>query len=291
MPDQVLLTVAYTGELDVVYELREQHQVLTFGRDETRCNIVIWSAINGSDLSRVAGQIWRMGDELWFRNLSTRHELYLEVPGHPSIDPLPPRTPSGADPGWARSIPAPLAYIQAPGGCELEVRQQRDAAAPASDLDVAGTDTVRAPEVPERLLPIAAALCEPLFSGGRLPATYSEISRRIGEASIKRVRNLVGELRDLYVREIPQLWEKVRERQRREDAELRVRGVPTLHHGVWVYPTPDDRPSDVPDGPAAPAMALPDYYEVAYLLVRRRLITASDVGRLLYQKQDGRHSS
>src|SRR5664279_1257267 len=50
-----------------------------FGRDDG-CDIVIWSAINGTDLSRVAGRIWRMEGELWVRNLSSRHELQVVQP-------------------------------------------------------------------------------------------------------------------------------------------------------------------------------------------------------------------
>jgi hypothetical protein len=279
MSDQVLLTVVYTGEPDEVFEFHQEQQARTFGRDEIHCDIVIWSAINGSELSRVAGHIWRMGSELWVRNLSTKHELYLEMPGHPSVEPLPPRSVSAADPGWARSIPGPAAFVRAPGGCELDVRQQRtDAALPDSRL--AGADTIHAPEIPERFRAVAAALCEPLLRGGRLPATYSEIAQRVGDPSVKRIRNIVANLCEPYLMEIPLLNEKALERRRCEQAELELIADTTVQHGVRVFRSNGAPPADDRDRARVRALALPDYYEVAHLLVRRHLITVADLARL-----------
>src|SRR5690349_21031192 len=106
----VLLTVVYTDEPDETFEFRSEGQGVVFGRGDG-CDIVIWSAINGRELSRAAGRIWRMDDELWLRNLSTRHELYLDVPDSPAGPPLRPRHDTADDLGPACSIPAPLAYI------------------------------------------------------------------------------------------------------------------------------------------------------------------------------------
>jgi hypothetical protein len=270
-----LLTVVSVDEPDETFEFRDDGQALRFGRDDTQCDLVVWSAVNGRELSRVAGRIWRMEGELWLRNLSTRHELYVETPTGPPPPPLRPRQPIAEDPGPACSIPAPLAVVRGPAGCELLVRQRLAAEAlpPAPD----GSDTVRVPPVPDHLRPIAAALCEPLLLGGHLPATYHEIAQRTGTPPGKRVRNLVTELCQPYLAEVPQLRQRIAERQQREEAELAA-GRPTLHGGVWRFGG-----SPVP-GPADQlrrrALALPDYYEIAHLLVRRRLITAADVARL-----------
>src|SRR5688572_9881175 len=102
MTGNALLTVVYTGEPDEVFEFPDDGgRGRTFGRDDG-CDIVIWSALNGARLSRVAGRIWRMESELWLRNLSTYHELYVEVPGRPAEPPLPPRYEDPLDPGPAR---------------------------------------------------------------------------------------------------------------------------------------------------------------------------------------------
>lgn len=276
-----LLTVVYTGEPDETFEFRREGQAALFGRDDVHCDIVIWSAINGQELSRIAGRIWRMDHELWLRNLSTRHDLYLEVPGSPAEQPLPPRQELPEDPGPARSIPAPLAFIRGPAGCELLVCQQRGAyAGTAPQLN--GEQTLRLPPVPAHLKPVVAALCEPLLDGGQLPATYSEIAQRTGLPAGKRMRNLVAELCQPYVAEVPQLRRRIIERRQREEAELALPADPKLQHGIWSFDT------NGPEKPAEPAeirrrraLALPDYYEVAHLLVRRRLVATTDVAALL----------
>lgn len=141
--------------------------------------------------------------------------------------------------------------------------------------------TLRVPPVPAALRPVAAALCEPLLDGGRLPATYSEIAQRTGLPPGKRIRTLVAQLCQPYVTEVPELQERIVERRRHEERELALPADPTLHHGVWTFDTTgqsvDQEPADVR---RRRALALPDYYEVAHLLVRRRLVTAADVALL-----------
>jgi hypothetical protein len=272
----VVLTVVYTGEPDEVFEFPYEGNARLFGRDDSRCDIVIWSAINGTDLSRVAGRIWRMDDELWVRNLSQRHEVHVNVPNMPPEPPLPPRRDDGLDPGPARSIPGEMAYVRAPGGCELQVRQLRSS---APDLDEgAGSNlTFRVPPVPEELQLVAIALCAPLLAGGQMPAAYSEITRRAGTGSLKRTRTMVAELCRLYVAEVPHLRQRIVERRLQEEDELRLPADPRLRGGVWTYEAPPDRAEEAEDLRRRRALALPDYYEVAHLLVRRRLVTATDL--------------
>jgi hypothetical protein len=279
MPAETLLTVVYTDAPDEVFEFPDEHHAIVFGRDERRCDLVIWSAINGTELSAVAGRIWRMDDELWVRNLSTSHDLRIELPGHPPLEPLPPRNTATPDPGWARSIPHPVAYLLAPGGCELVVRQQRSAGLP--DPALTDGDTIRLPPVPEHLRLVAAALCEPLIHGGRLPAPYHQIASRIQDPSRRRVRNLVAELCQVYIEELPELANRMIERRRREVLELELPVSPTLRGGVWVFPAVDPPPvEERAELRRRRALALPDYYELAHLLVRRRLVTPADLAQL-----------
>jgi hypothetical protein len=242
--------------------------------------VVIWSAINGRELSRVAGRIWRMEDELWLRNLSLRHELYIRVPGTPPPPPLRPRLDTQDDPGPACAIPGPVAYVLGPGGCELLVYQRRVARSEVQ-LDLPGEQTFSVPPVPDGLRMIAAALCEPLLNGGQLPATYKEVAERTGTPEGKRTRNQVGDLCRLYVEEVPELRLRIIERRQKEEQELALPADPELRRGVWHFGrVDDDAESDPPDVRRRRALALPDYYEVAHLLVRRRLITLNDVRKL-----------
>ncbi|WP_432838769.1 FHA domain-containing protein [Dactylosporangium sp. CA-092794] len=279
MSEPLLLTVVYVGQPDEVFEFRREHQRMSFGRDDG-CDIVIWSALNGAELSRVAGYIWRMEGELWLRNVSSAHDMWVEEPGTaPEL--LRTRRAEGWDPGAARSIGATLANVKAPGGCELLIRQTAGGVA-ARDPDEAGDlATVRMPPVPERLRPVAAALCEPLLDGGQLPATYREVSLRLGTHTQKQVRTLVAELCQRYEREVPLLHERVSERRRREERELALTGTAQLRRGVWTFdPDTAKEPEEEQEVRRRRALALPDYYEVAHLLVRRRMITAGDVQRL-----------
>lgn len=268
--------VVYTGEPDELFEFVTEGQGRFFGRDDHVCDIVIWSAINGTELSRIAGRIWRMDDELWVRNVSLTHELHVTGAVGPPEPPLPPRRDDVPDPGPARSIPGPTAMITGPGGCELLVRQlsRRDFPVPSARI---GTSTVSLPPVPPELRPVAAALCEPLLLGGQFPAAYSEVTRRAQTGSLKRSRTLVGQLCALYVAEVPTLVERAG-----EPIADRVGGPalnPRLQAGVWTFDPPSDE-LDHRDAVGRHSLTLPDYYEVAHLLVRRRLVTARDVERL-----------
>lgn len=277
--DEPLLTAAYTAEPDVVHSFSTEGAGLHFGRDDTACQIAIWSAINGSELSRVAGFIWRMDGELWVRNLSSRHGLEIEVPHRPRESALPPRRDDGVDRGPARSLPAPVTYLRAPGGCELLVRQYGTSVGPPQPPTSNGEETTRLAPLPDDLRATAAALCEPLLGGGQLPASYGQIEERTGAGSIKRVRNQVSRLCNLYADEVPTLRARVGRRMERELHDLGIDGDPQLRSGVWTFPTAD---ADEPTAELVRrrALALPDYYEIAHLLVRHGLVTPADVASL-----------
>jgi hypothetical protein len=275
MPDSPLLTVSFPDRSEV-FEFRRERQTMTFGRDE-RCDIVVPSA--GDDLSRLAGAIWRAQDELWVRNLSYAHELHIEIPGAPAAEPLRTRREDDGDPGFARAVDADVAYLRAPGGCLLLIQQSRQLIAEA-DVGGGNRATLRVSPVPDDLRPVAAALCEPLLDGGRLPAAYSEIVRRLGGPTLRQVRNLIDRLCRLYENEVPVLAAKVAERRRREEDDLAVGATPVLRNGVWVFPVAARHSALTDERIRRRALALPDYYEVAHLLVRRRLITSGDVHAL-----------
>jgi hypothetical protein len=246
---------------------------MTFGRDD-QCDIVIRT--EGIDLSRLAGAIWREHDELWLRNLSYSHELWLDVPGQPPGEPMGIR--HGHHPGFARAVGAELAYLRGPRGCLLVCQQNWQAADAVADQPAA--NTLRVSPVPPDLRPVAAALCEPLLDGGRLPAAYSEIVRRLDGPGLKQVRGLVERLCRHYEDEVPELAARAAERRRRQEDELAVGAEPVLRNGVWVFPASAREPDEASQRIRRKALALPDYYEVAHLLVRRRLVTGADVAAL-----------
>jgi hypothetical protein len=292
-----LLTVTYTGEPDVVFDFAREGVSRLFGRDDAVCDIVVWSGINGRDLSRVAGRIWRMDGELWLRNLSTTHELQLTLPGMPPEQPLRRRRDEHAR-GEARSIPAPLCTVTGPDGCELLVRQLTDPSPGEVFSYGLGTATApRVPEVPADLKPVAAALCEPLLAGGYLPASDREVMARIGEPSLRRVRGLVGGLCLHYTDASPELRQRVVQRMLREREQLGLPRDPQLHRGVWTFGTGPDTASqpagDVQELEAnrRKALALPDYYEVAQLLVSHFRVTAADVTACLPTREVGHDHS
>jgi hypothetical protein len=268
----ITLTVTRSDHSEI-FEFRHELQRMTFGRND-HCDIVIGT--DGVDLSRLAGEIWRQDDELWVRNLSYSHELWIDVPGQPPGDPLSVRF--GSHPGFARAIGAELASIRGPRGCLMVCRQDWQAAAPASDGST--VSTLRVSPVSSELRPVAAALCEPLLDGGRLPAAYSEIVRRLGGPSLKQIRTLVERLCGLYEAQAPELAARTAERRRRQDEELAVGVEPVLRNGVWTFPDLVPQSDEDAQRRRRNALALPDYYEVAHLLVRRRLITAADVAAL-----------
>ena len=151
MPQDPVLAVWYLYEPDEKFYFDSDGDRITFGRDDD-CDLIIFSAINGELLSRCAGRIWRMEGELWVRNLSEKHELWIVQPGLPPLPPLPPRDPARPDPGAAQSIPGDLTYVQGPDGCVLVVAQQRaEPAFPAVQVPTATTDYhVRTNSIPPR---------------------------------------------------------------------------------------------------------------------------------------------
>ncbi|MFB9319213.1 hypothetical protein [Cryptosporangium minutisporangium] len=218
-----------------------------------------------------------MEGELWVRNLSEKHELWIVQPGLPPLPPLPPRNPARPDPGAAQSIPGELTYVQGPDGCVLVVAQQRVEPALPTVLDDRPTTSI--PPVPPDLRPVAAALCEPLLRGKQLPASYEEVQRRLVTRSRKQIRDLVRRLCGLYLTEVPELRERVEARRRLEERELGLPAAPTVvHKGIRVFAAAEaEEDAEIR---RRRALTLPDYYEVAHLLVRRRTITADDL-RLL----------
>ena len=283
---QPLLTVAYSGEPDVVFEFSDDGQSRRFGRDDVVCEIVIWSALNGSALSRVAGRIWRMDGELWLRNLSGRHELHLQMPGMPPEQPLRPRRDPQAR-GEARSIPGSLCTVSAPEGCELQVRQIREPDPQVLDFGLPDPTVSAVPPVPAALMPIAAALCEPLLRGAYLPASYRAVMARTGEPSLKTVRRLVGELCQYYTETAPALHHRVVERMLREQRQLGIAQDPQLRHGIWTFGQPSEggRSEDY-ELARRRALALPEYYEVARMLVSHYRVTTADVQGVLPPRFD-----
>lgn len=257
LPVEPRLTVVYSGEADEVFEFPSDGCRRTFGRDDERCDIVIWSAINAVHLARVAGVIFRMDGELWIRNVAESHALQLWVPGRPPEPELPPRRSAG-ERGAARSIPGPVCWIVGPDGCELLVRQD---AARTPDLrekgraSVAGASgpsaptTSAVPPVPEHLRPVAVAVCAPLLRGSRFPATYSEVAATLRLRSPRSARRLVEALCEHYPTSSKPLVECA------QPPELVVPGVGRV-------------------------LSLPVYYDVAHLLVNHHRVDARDLGLL-----------
>jgi hypothetical protein len=167
-----------------------------FGRDDDVCQIAIWAEIGDVSLSRVAGELWCAGGDLWVRNLSTSHELVVRGGGRPQW--LARREPGSR--GAACSLPATGAAILAPttGDWRLDaVRLGTEAA--GLELDVA---TVRVEPVPERFVDVALALCAPLLERGDTPATYDEIARGLG-ISRRQARRHVEQLCEHYRDTLP----------------------------------------------------------------------------------------
>jgi hypothetical protein len=269
--DDHLLTVAATACPESVRELPLDRSSVSFGRSPT-CDLVFES---GTDrLSAVAGVIWRMDDELWVRNVSTSHDLDVVVPNRPPQPPLPPRLMT-QDRGAARSIPSGLAYVLGPDGCSLVVRQELVGG--GSPVDDQSGRTLRMPPVPEDLRPVAAALCEPLLDGRNLPASYAQITARAGLGSRKATRIRVERLLQLYAGESDDLSRQMNERRERERARLSA-GTPILRQGVWQFGTTTGLAVDEQERRSA--LALPDYFELAHLLVRRGLVSITDLTML-----------
>jgi hypothetical protein len=197
----------------------------------------------------------------------------------PPEQPLRPRRDEYAR-GEARSIPAPLCTVSGPDGCELLVRQIHQPSAELFDFGLPDVTFSAVPEVPDALRPLAAALCEPLLAGGYLPASYREVMSRVAEPSMKTVRRRIGDLCRYYADASPQLRRRVMDRMLREQQELGIPEDPALRSGIWTFGA---RPAPNPDTQEAGrrrALALPEYFEVARMLVSHYRITEDDIAAL-----------
>lgn len=292
-----VIEVRNLSEPDEIVRFEREGQSRTFGRDDDVCDLVIWSALNDRRLSRVAGLLWRMDGQLWLRNLSLRHELVVTAPGGVATPTLPPR--SGVnDPGAAQALSPGTQTILGPAGCELVVRQRASVRPPrprGGRTDRGGSPsraetTSGVPEVPDRLLQVALALCEPLMTGHLVPATYRQIAQRLGIESFKRVRLLVADLCSLYESDACARYLRGEAGSQVPDggdrrAETGVGGdrEPTddvrwerSADGVWRGRT--DAVVRRPGPP--PQLSLPAYFQVAQLLVRRGLVRADHLALL-----------
>jgi hypothetical protein len=139
------------------------------------------------------------------------------------------------------------------------------------------------PEVPDKYRPLAAALCEPLLLGGRLPAAYGQVMTRLGLRSLRRLRNDVEQLCDLYTSAAPQFAQRVEDRKRRQREALGEPPVPVRHGAIFGFETVET-PAEPPAAGRAKSLSLPDYYEVAVLLVQHYRITVEDL-RLLPRQE------
>jgi hypothetical protein len=260
---------------DELFEFGTDGQSRTFGRDHEASDIVIWPAHNGTSLARRAGEIWRWGDELWIRNLATGHELDISTPGNPPEQPLRRRRDHTAR-GAACSVPAPFAIVTAPDGCFLEIRQDQISYGDEPlNYGLPEPTVAVVPEVPDEYRRLAAALCEPLLRGGRLPAAYAEVMARLKLPSLRALRRDVEALCEHYTGASAQLARRVEQRRRRQEATLGGVPDPVRHGAIYKFDAPD-----AADDSRARSLALPDYYEVAILLVRHYRITADDLALL-----------
>lgn len=277
-----LLTVTNRAALDdrgqdELYEFTVDGQRRTFGRDHEACDIIIWQAHAGRELARVAGEIWRQDDELWVRNLATQHEIGLIVPGQPPEQPL--RVRRAGFRGPACSIPAPLASIVGPDGCLLEVQQIHAPLEHSYTYGLQETTVTVVPAVPEHLRVLAAALCEPLLRGHRLPAAYSELQARLSPMKQKTIRNQTDELCAHYTAASPQLAQRMADRRRRQEAAQAPMPQPVLRGAVYRY-ADADHGGEASAAGRRKGLSLPFYFEVAHLLVRHYRITEADLALL-----------
>ena len=178
-----------------------------FGRDDDVCAIPIWEEIRRTVVSKVAGELWCMDNEMWLRNVSTAHELEVAgVDGPPQY--LPVRRPD--ERGAARSIPVPTARISAPstGSWFLTVEQLGSALEVGAGDPPSATDTLttRLGPVPPQLLAVAAALCRPVLNLNRPPASYDEVARTLGITQ-RQARRRIEELVNHYRAQLPELSE------------------------------------------------------------------------------------
>jgi len=198
-----LFKVSYSDE-EYLFSDGDRRQ---FGRDDDACAIPIWEEIRRTAVSKVAGELWCMDNEMWLRNVSTAHELEVAGPDGPPQY-LPVRRPD--ERGAARSIPVPTARISAPstGTWYLTVERLRPV------LPVGAADqpsqrnalTTRLGPVPPPLRAVAAALCEPVLVLNRPPASYDEVAKALGITQ-RQARRRIEELVNHYRSQLPDLSE------------------------------------------------------------------------------------
>jgi hypothetical protein len=178
-----------------------------FGRDDEACAIPIWEEIRRTTVSKVAGELWCMDNEMWLRNVSTAHELEVAGPDGPPQY-LPVRGPD--ERGAARSIPVPTARISAPstGSWYLTVeRLGSDHPDGAADRpSQPDTLTTRLGPIPPQLHAVAAALCQPVLTLNRPPASYDEVAKALG-ITPRQARRRIEELVNHYRAQLPELSE------------------------------------------------------------------------------------
>ncbi len=183
-----------------------------FGRDDEVCAIPIWEEIRRTAVSKVAGELWCMDNEMWVRNVSTAHELEVAgLDGPPQY--LPVRRPD--ERGAARSIPVPTATISAPstGTWYLTVERLRPIGqvGAADQSSHQNTLTTRLGPVPPQLQSVAAALCQPVLMLNRPPASYDEVAKALGITQ-RQARRRIEELVNHYRTQLPELSEDHRRR-------------------------------------------------------------------------------
>jgi hypothetical protein len=169
--------------------------------------------------------------------------------------------------GAACSIPAPFAIVTAPDGCLLEIRQDQHAyAGETLNYGLAEPTVAAVPEVPGEHRQLAAALCEPLLRGGRLPAAYAEVLARLKRPSLRALRRDVEALCEHYTGASAQLARRVEQRRRQEATLGGVAG--TVRHGAIYKFEPPDADPDAAETRGR-SLAVPDSYAGASVLVGR----------------------
>ena len=176
-----------------------------FGRDDEACAIPIWEEIRRTAVSKVAGELWCMDNEMWLRNVSTAHELEVAGPDGPPQY-LPVRRPD--ERGAARSIPVPTARISAPstGTWFLTVERLGPSVRSGSADQPSEQLTTRLGPVPPQLQAVAAALCQPVLTLNRPPASYDEVAKALGITQ-RQARRRIEELVNHYRAQLPELSE------------------------------------------------------------------------------------
>ena len=192
------------GDEDYLFSEGDRRQ---FGRDDDVCAIPIWEEIRRTAVSKVAGELWCMDNEMWLRNVSTAHELEVAGPDGPPQY-LPVRRPD--ERGAARSIPVPTARISAPSTGPWYLTVERLGSVLQAGIDdrpsQQDTLTTRLGPVPPQLRVVAAALCQPVLNLNRPPASYDEVAKALGITQ-RQARRRIEELVTHYRAQLPELSE------------------------------------------------------------------------------------